>query len=58
VKGGLYGAYPSLSKLDGNGNLIFTTDFRSSYATVLESWLSADAGAILGGTFPNLGFLT
>lgn len=58
VKGGLYGAYPSLSKLDSNGNLIFTTDFRSSYATVLESWLQTDAKAILGGTFPNLGFLT
>lgn len=58
VKSGLYGAYPSLSELDGNGNLLFTTDFRSSYATVLENWLGADAGAILGGTFPNLGFLT
>lgn len=57
VQGGLYGAYPSLSKLDGNGNLIFTTDFRSSYATVLESWLGADPAAILGGTFPNLGFI-
>src|SRR5256712_4543314 len=33
VKGGLYGEPPSLSALD-NGNLKFTTDFRSVYASV------------------------
>src|SRR6195256_4422920 len=33
VKGGLYGQQPSLTALD-NGNLKFTTDFRSVYASV------------------------
>ena len=35
VKGGLYGAYPSLSDLD-QGDLKFTTDFRRVYATLLD----------------------
>ena len=42
VKGGFYGEPPSLTNLD-NGNLRYTTDFRSVYATVLERWLEAPA---------------
>ncbi|HTC29744.1 MAG TPA: DUF1501 domain-containing protein, partial [Candidatus Acidoferrum sp.] len=38
VKGGLYGATPDLSSTN-MGNVRFTTDFRSVYATVLERWL-------------------
>jgi len=53
VKGGLYGEPPSLSNLD-NGNLRFTTDFRSVYATVLERWLEAPADPILKGRFDQL----
>lgn len=55
VEGGRYGESPSLRKLDGDGNLIHTADYRSLYATVLESWLAAPAGEILRGeyeTFP------
>ena len=36
LKGGLYGAHPSLTDLD-NGDLKFATDFRSVYATVLAN---------------------
>ncbi|MHB8574797.1 MAG: DUF1501 domain-containing protein [Dehalococcoidia bacterium] len=56
VKGGLYGDYPSLQNLDA-GNLRFTTDFRSVYATLLDQWLQADADAILGQHWNRLGFL-
>jgi len=60
VKGGLYGGYPDLGNLDGNGNMKFTTDFRSLYATVLERWLGQAATStdtLLGSTYPRLGFL-
>ncbi len=56
VKGGLYGDMPSLTDLD-DGNLRFTTDFRSMYATVLEQWLQAPSKDILGGSFDQLDFL-
>lgn len=36
VKGGLYGEHPSLVELD-KGDLIYTTDFRSVYATVARA---------------------
>jgi uncharacterized protein (DUF1501 family) len=57
VKGGLYGAMPSLSTLDRSGNLVPTVDFRSVYATALDSWLAADSRQLLGGRFEDLGFL-
>jgi uncharacterized protein (DUF1501 family) len=56
VKGGLHGDAPSLTDLD-NGNLRFTTDFRSIYATILEKWLQAPSTQILGATFPQLDLL-
>ena len=54
VKGGLYGADPSLSTLDGNGNLVHTVDFRSLYATILDRWLAADSQALLGASYEHL----
>ncbi|HEY3280781.1 MAG TPA: DUF1501 domain-containing protein [Armatimonadota bacterium] len=56
VKGGLYGAYPSLSDLD-DGDLVFNTDFRSIYASLLDRWMGVPSDKVLGGTFPNLTFL-
>jgi uncharacterized protein (DUF1501 family) len=53
VKGGVYGAYPDLSKTS-MGNVAFKTDFRSVYATVLERWLGAPSQKVLRGTFPQL----
>jgi uncharacterized protein (DUF1501 family) len=53
VRGGLYGKHPSLEDLD-DGDLKFTTDFRSVYATLIQDWFRADAGAVLGGTYPTL----
>ncbi len=59
VKGGFYGqGYPDLTKPDTNGNMVFTTDFRSLYATLLEKFLGySDSKGILGATYPTLGFL-
>jgi uncharacterized protein (DUF1501 family) len=56
VKGGLFGEHPSLDDLD-NGNLRFTTDFRSVYATVLEKWLDRPSAPILGTGFTPLAAL-
>jgi len=56
VKGGIYGDDPDLGRLN-MGNLAFTTDFRSVYATVLEKWLGRPAAPILSGSFSTLGAL-
>lgn len=53
VRGGLAGEYPSLEHL-GEGDLIFGTDFRSVYATVLQAWLGCPAEKTLGQGFPLL----
>lgn len=57
VKGGFYGELPSLTTLDRQGNLVPSVDFRSVYATVLDTWLAADPNQILGAGYENLGFL-
>jgi uncharacterized protein (DUF1501 family) len=44
---------PDLDSLD-EGDLKFTVDFRSIYATLLADWLRADDAAILGHKFPKL----
>jgi uncharacterized protein (DUF1501 family) len=53
LKGGLVGAHPSLTDLDG-GALKFHTDFRQVYATVLDRWLGFDSDRILGRHFEPL----
>ncbi len=50
VKGGLHGAYPSLSDLD-SGDLKYTTDFRRVYATLLERWLNTNPVDVLKNKF-------
>ncbi len=57
VNGGFFGDAPSLDALDNKGNLIHSTDFRSIYATVLESWLGVGATAVddvFGQSFERL----
>jgi uncharacterized protein (DUF1501 family) len=53
IKGGLYGQHPDLGRLN-MGNLAFSTDFRSVYATVLERWLGRPSAAIVGGQFATI----
>lgn len=54
VKGGLLGSYPSLTDLDGAGNVRYSLDFRSVYASVMQQWWGLDSSAVLGRTFRPL----
>ena len=52
VKGGHHGKIPSLTQLDEGDNLIYTTDFRRVYATLISGWLGfKGTPAILNGEF-------
>ena len=51
VRGGMYGATPSLADQDDAGNLRHVVDFRELYASVLENWWGLDSVPILGGKF-------
>lgn len=53
AKAGLVGAHPALENLN-DGDLIFHTDFRQVYATVLEKWLEVNSAAILGEKYSLL----
>ena len=57
VKGGIYGAHPSLTDLDRGGDLKFSTDFRAVYATVIEKWLGRNPNEVLTGNYPTLAFV-
>jgi len=58
VKAGLWGKYPSLAPGDlFEGDLQHTVDFRSVYATVLESWLKTRSEPVLGRKFPLMGLV-
>ncbi|HUL63945.1 MAG TPA: DUF1501 domain-containing protein [Burkholderiaceae bacterium] len=51
VNAGRFGASPALARLDANGNLPFAIDFRSVYATVLDTWFGLDSERVLGHRF-------
>jgi uncharacterized protein (DUF1501 family) len=52
IKGGHYGQIPSLTKLDDGDNLVYTTDFRRVYASMISGWLGhKDTADILNGPF-------
>ena len=51
VQGGHYGTPPSLSELDEGENLIYTTDFRRVYASVIDGWLGHNSAEVLGAEF-------
>jgi uncharacterized protein (DUF1501 family) len=52
VKGGHYGKIPSLTELDAGDNLLYTTDFRRVYATMIAGWLGLrDTRPLLNGEF-------
>ncbi len=58
VRGGMYGAYPSLAEGDlVEGDLAFNTDFRGVYGTLVEHWLGLDAKPVVGGAFEQPEFV-
>ena len=56
-KPGLYNDSPDLTSLDKNGDLKYTIDFRSVYATLLDQWLDASHSKVLGSSFETLDFI-
>ena len=53
---GLLNALPDLQNLD-DGDLKYSIDFKTVYATVLNNWLGADAQKILGKNYELLKFI-
>jgi len=56
VRGGMYGAQPSLTGLQRWDRVGFNVDFRAMYGTVIDGWLGGGSSTVLGATYPNLGF--
>lgn len=56
-KPGLYNDNVDLTNLDKNGDLKYTIDFRSVYATLLDQWLDASHSKVLGSSFETLNFI-
>ena len=58
VQGGIFGQYPSLREADlSEGDMAYTTDFRSTYATILDRWLGLDPDPIVHGQFEQFDFV-
>ena len=47
ARGQMVGEFPGLERLDEDGNLRATSDFRGVYCGLLEQWLGHDAGAVI-----------
>ena len=45
----MIGEFPGLARLDADGNLRATADFRGLYGALIEDWLGADASSIIPG---------
>lgn len=54
---GIFNDAPDLSSLDENGDIKFTVDFRSIYATILNNWLGVSDQQILNHPFERLNFV-
>jgi uncharacterized protein (DUF1501 family) len=50
VNAGVMNPHPSMQDLDG-GDLKFTVDFRTVYASILENWMKADSSTVLDGRY-------
>jgi uncharacterized protein (DUF1501 family) len=57
VRGGVHGEAADLRRLDANGNLQHTVDFRRIYAELLESLWQVPAARVLPRRYAPLGFL-
>ena len=57
VRGGMYGKAPDLNRLDGNQNVLYTTDFRQIYTTLAQQWWGVNAESVVRGKFDALKFM-
>ena len=60
VTGGFHGTEPDLGNINGSGNMGYTTDFRSVYATILKNWLEIDGSTVdslFSEYFPTVPFI-
>ena len=57
VQGGWYGKAPDLNRLDGNQNVLYTTDFRQIYTTVAQQWWGVNSDVVVHGRFDGIRFL-
>ncbi len=54
VRGGHYGEPPALDALDAGDNLVFTTDFRRVYASLIDGWIKPGLSRqVLNGDFAS-----
>ena len=56
-KQGFYNEAPNLIDLDKNGDIKYAVDFRSIYATILDTWLEVDDATILNKSYSKMGFI-
>ena len=54
VRGGRYGAPPSLAALDADGNPVMTVDLRAYFASMLDGWLGVDPEPVVGAGYAPL----
>jgi uncharacterized protein (DUF1501 family) len=47
ARGKMVGEFPGLDRLDEDGNLRATSDFRAVYCSLLEQWFGHDAGSVI-----------
>jgi uncharacterized protein (DUF1501 family) len=50
VRPGVFGEYPSLDRLDDDGNLRFTVQYADYLATAVDGWFGVHAGDVLAGS--------
>ncbi len=54
---GIYNELSNLNDLDDNGDIKYTIDFRSIYATILNNWLEINDQNILNTNYKKLKFI-
>lgn len=54
VNGGMYGDAPSITDVDANGNLKWSTDFRQIYSSIMRQWFSMDPSSIDTGVLTRM----
>lgn len=60
VNGGEYGEHSNLVNVDNSGDPVFSTDYRSIYASILDNWFELppdETSNVLNGDFQKLGFV-